>query len=113
MRRQGPAGWYLYQCASQEFHTDVREYSQACYDTVYTTSLAALGDAINGDLETKQHSYRLLRLTAWTIPVFMMKVVEMLEVEVRVADCLIVSVKLHVQIGHPELTHLVGTLLVL
>ena len=65
------------------------------------------------DLETKQHSYRLLRLTAWTIPVFMMKVVEMLEVEVRVADCLIVSVKLHVQIGHPELTHLVGTLLVL
>ena len=47
----------------------------------------------------------------------MMKVLEVLEVvevmEVREPDCLIVSVKLHVQIGHPELTHLVGTLLVL
>ena len=50
------------------------------------------------------------------MPVFMMKVlgmVEVVEVEKMVPDCLIVSVKLHVQIGHPELAHLVGTLLVL
>ena len=43
--------------------------------------------------------------------VFMMKVLGMLEVVEEMV--LIVSVKLHVQIGHPELAHLVGTLLVL
>ena len=48
------------------------------------------------------------------MPVFMMEVVEVVKVmEVLEATTVIVSVKLHVQIGHRELVHLEGTLLVL
>ena len=51
------------------------------------------------------------------MPVFMMEVMEVMEVvevvEVVEATSVIVSVKLHVQIGHRELVHLEGTLLVL